>query len=384
MEIIFMLSNFINLMELLNVKSHIINLGKSETKSKIYKIKTKLKLSNNFVSFPFGSTRIRFQYDELFEFELYEDQYENKTEENYDYYTLKVTKKEVNLKNCPHNMKYFYSDGWNIDLRVLNIASKCKNDLFCLTEEILYQLIPENYGSLTLSLSANFPTTYKIGIVTPIYSRHEYLIKFLDSLSVSILSQCVLVLIDESMCKDVNNDKILVNKLVKEYENKNVTIIKIYKNTHGNMFDSILTGFDLLSTFCDYLMTIDSDTIHKSNWIEKYIGTFDKVKKDICSDNILLSGFNTINRGTHIVLSKNDNYVLKKSVGGCNMFFKSILYHNFIRKALMSHKWDSNILKIMSSIDGSVIVTTNPSVVEHIGYQSSVQTDEEYDYSCDF
>jgi hypothetical protein len=67
------------------------------------------------------------------------------------------------------------------------------------------------------------------------------------------------------MTKDVDDDKKLVNYFV-----KNICIdnsIKIFKTTHGNMFDSIIVGCDLASIYCDTLITIDSDTIHAENWV---------------------------------------------------------------------------------------------------------------------
>jgi hypothetical protein len=194
--------------------------------------------------------------------------------------------------------------------------------------------------------------------------------------------------VDESLCKDVNDDKIKVRKLIEEYENKNTTLIKIYKNKHGNMFDSILTGFDLLSTFCDYLMTIDSDTIHKKDWIIKSLDTYNNVYNDVKHNNILLSGFNTTNLGTHKVINEKNKYVIKSTVGGCHMFIHSDIYYKYIRHALISHKWDTNITNIMKNVYDSIIVTTKPSVIEHIGFKSSGHRNNDiegkYDIAVDF
>lgn len=363
----------------IEVKSNIIKLGKSNVSQKVYILKSILKLSHHFISFPFGSTRTRFQKQELFDYELKTiDKFDNN--ENY-HYLLTVTKKQINSKNCPHCIKYFCNDGWDHDLIVLNITTKNVEHSFLSLEEI-EQMIPENYGNVELSVQQSYikPT---IGIVSPIYSRHEYLEKFLNSLSKSNLLNCILVLVDESMTKDINNDKIKVRELVKNYKNENTTLIKIYKNKHGNMFDSILTGFDLLAPLCNYLVTIDSDTIHNTDWIKKCVDTFDIVKSEIQHSNILLSGFNTTNLGKHTVKEYRDEYVIKDSVGGCQMFFDKSIYYEFIRKALISHKWDSNILSVMNDIDGSII-TTKPSVIEHIGYESSMQKENVYDYSVDF
>ena len=46
------------------------------------------------------------------------------------------------------------------------------------------------------------------------------------------------------------------------------------------MFDSILIGMDLLYPYCNYLTTLDSDTIHNKEWLNKTLETYLNIKKD--------------------------------------------------------------------------------------------------------
>lgn len=67
------------------------------------------------------------------------------------------------------------------------------------------------------------------------------------------------------------------------------------------------------------------------------------------------------------------------------MFFKKNIYPDYIRKTLISHKWDSNIINYIKELKG-IIGTTNPSVIQHIGEESSGHrnTDNFWDKAKDF
>ena len=54
-----------------------INIGKSNYKEKILYLKTELKMSNNFYSYPFGSNKMRYQKGEMFNYELFLEKKEN-------------------------------------------------------------------------------------------------------------------------------------------------------------------------------------------------------------------------------------------------------------------------------------------------------------------
>jgi hypothetical protein len=61
------------------------------------------------------------------------------------------------------------------------------------------------------------------------------------------------------------------------------------------------------------------------------------------------------------------------------MMFSSTMYIEVIRPCLVSHKWDSNIVSNINYINQQEfepkykIITTNPSVIQHIGISKSIQ-----------
>ena len=69
------------------------------------------------------------------------------------------------------------------------------------------------------------------------------------------------------------------------------------------------------------------------------------------------------------------------------MFFSKATYSNSIRRCLFSHKWDTNIINSIKE-SKCQIITTNPSVIQHIGFKTSIDSrinnEEEYDYAEDY
>lgn len=357
-----------------------LNIGKSNFNKKKYVLRSKLDLPNKIVTYPFGSNRTRFQFPEMFKYEL------NKLEVDNNFNNYELIVERYDRPNCPKTAKFFWSDGWTFDLYISFIPEIDISNSF-LEPSTISNLLPYKYGNITVDLPENYIRP-KIGIVMPIFNRYEYLKKCFDSLSKTNLSECILVLVDESMTKEIDDDKKKVNLLVKEFEKNDAIVIKIFKNNHGNMFDSILHGFDLLSPLCQYLITIDSDTIQKTDWIDKLKNTYQIIKKDYPKEKLLLSGFNTITTNFHKILEDREYYMLKTSVGGCQMFFESKLYLKILRYTLISYKWDTNLVKNLKDNNGIVCVT-KPSVIDHLGCISSghrkcKKDDMVYDKALDF
>jgi hypothetical protein len=304
--------------------------------------------SKKWYIYPFGDTRTRFQKDNPFTIEF-------SSEKN----TITITK----IKS---NSKHLWWDGWKIPLQLWY------------PHDVSDFIIPPNYGRLIRNgIKKKY---YKYGLVVPFFSRVNYVKEFLESLYQSDLSNCVVIFMDESMTKDVNEDHIAVHALIKNFKIPN--LIKVFKNHHGNMFDSILTGWDMIYPFCDYLITLDSDTIMRKDWISKIDRSFQAMKNDNPGNPfILASGFNTETE-RHRIIERRSQYILKNSVGGCNMFFHKDIYPDYIRKTLISHKWDSNIIIYIQEL-GGIIGTTTPSVIQHIGEVSSGHRNDPVNSICD-
>jgi hypothetical protein len=314
----------------------IFKIGTSNKNNKIIEFFTKKDYSKKWYIYPFGDTKVRFLKNDPFKIEYLKQ--ENK----------------IIIRKIAKNSKYLWDDGWKINLKLWY------------PHHITNFMIPDNYGKINLcNVEKKY---YKYGLVIPFFNRANYVKFFLESLKKSDLSDCITVFVDESMTKDVNDDQILVNNMIINYEMPN--LIKIFKNNHSNMYDSILTGWDMLYPFCEYLITLDSDTIMKTNWINKINESYESMKKDFENNEfIICSGFNVVN-SQHSVIKKNEKYILKNSVGGCNIFFKKNIYPDYIRRTLISYKWDTNIITYINELNG-VIGTTNPSVIQHIGEISS-------------
>jgi hypothetical protein len=304
--------------------------------------------SNKWYIYPFGDTRTRFQKDDPFAINF-------SKEKN----TITITK----IKN---NSKHLWGSGWRIHLQLWY------------PHDVSDFNIPPNYGRLIRNgIKKKF---YKYGLVVPFYSRANYVKKFLEYIHQSDLSNCLVIFMDESMTKDINEDHIEVHSLIKNFKIPN--LIKVFKTHHGNMFDSILTGWDAIYPFCDYLITLDSDTIMCKDWITKIDASFHAIKNDYPGNPfILASGFNTETE-RHCIIERRSQYILKNSVGGCNMFFHKDIYPDYIRKTLISYKWDSNIVSYIQEL-GGIIGTTTPSVIQHIGEVSSGHRDDLIDSGYD-
>jgi len=240
---------------------------------------------------------------------------------------------------------------------------------------IISSLLPPRYGTVTATeyspAEIKIKNKFRLGIVVPLFSRSDYVEQFLDSLKRSVLDDCMIVLMDESTtAKNITADHQRVRQMVADFElddsTKNAALVKVSKRAHGNMHDSILYGMDLMYDYCDFLSTIDSDTIQNRDWITRMFAAFDSVD----SPCALMSGFNVVST-RHVVTQVFPQHILKTSVGGCHMFFNRSIYPAIIRPCLISHKWDSNIVD-NARRHGLIIATTNPSVVQHIGVNTSV------------
>ena len=307
--------------------------------------------SKKWYIYPFGDTRTRFQKDNPFVIQY-------SSEKN----TITITK----IKSNP---KHLWGHGWRIPLQLWY------------PHDVSDFIMPPNYGRIVQhNIKKIKKKSYKYGLVVPFYSRANYVKEFLESLQNADMSNCLVVFMDESLTKDVNEDHIAVHSLIKNFKIPN--LLKVFKNRHGNMFDSILTGWDMIYPFCDHLITLDSDTIMHTDWINKINKSFQAMKNDYPENPfILASGFNAVTE-RHSIIEKKAEYILKNSIGGCNMFFQKDIYPDYIRKTLISYKWDSNIVSYIQQL-GGIIGTTTPSVIQHIGEVSSGHRDDPMDSGFD-
>ena len=103
-------------------------------------------------------------------------------------------------------------------------------------------------------------------------------------------------------------------------------------------------------------------------------------KKQHTDAQLILTGFNT---ASHDTVSRFDEYEIKKTVGGINLFFHRSLYHKIVRPELRDINWDHALSEKIASVNGSVVAVV-PSVVQHIGESGLWSRPGEFDVSVDF
>lgn len=161
-----------------------------------------------------------------------------------------------------------------------------------------------------------------------------------------------------------------------------IPIIKIYKNTHKNMFDSLRSGFDLLIDLfrVRYLVNIDSDTIHTPDWLTTLCRTYAELSQKLADGPLVLSGFNADKKENLFV---RDYYVAKRDMGGINLFFDAQTYAQYIRDTLVHVGWDVQLSESIRGQNGSLIALRN-SVIQHIGTEGMWSRRKNYDHSSTF
>jgi hypothetical protein len=359
-----------------------IELGSSKENRKVFELRSPIPLAGTLHTYPLATTRTRYQHPEMFGYTL--TPMASADDDAGHAYRL-VVEREAK-PNCLTTASLFWDDGWSFPLRALHLEA-AGSALDLRREETIARRLPPHYGSLSVA-RADDRDLWRVGIVMPVFGRAAYLERCLASLLEVDLRGCVLVLVDESLTKVVDKDKHRAHALVQGFQHPHASTILIAKSRHGNMFDSLLAGFDLLTPSCEHLMALDSDTIHRADLVDASLQTHTLVAADFPGAPIIVSGFNTANGGRHGIIETRGSYVLKESVGGCHMAFTAEAYRRHLRCSLVSHKWDSNIVRALKAAGGT-IACTRPSVVDHIssrssGHRVTALGDEQPDRAIDF
>lgn len=241
-------------------------------------------------------------------------------------------------------------------------------------EEIVYI---SNFNSLLTSLNYvinRIQGKYENLIVVPTFNRIDYIKQTFSSLIKTVLNNTLVLIIDD---KSDNNTK----QFIKHFDFIDKHIIRFFKNENKNMHNSFLYGFDfgLNIRSIKYLITLDSDTIHKPNWLEKELELFKKIN----DDKIIVTGFNT---SSHPIKKSHKDFIEKKSIGGINMIFERNFYKNEIKEILVNVKrgWDWEVIFYFWKKNYK-LYCTKPSVIQHIGIQDIYNKNKKlYDKATDF
>lgn len=204
----------------------------------------------------------------------------------------------------------------------------------------------------------------KISLLLTTYNRASYLRQTIASLERADLSG-----VDVTVIDDASTDKetifILENEVPKDWE-------VIFSSENGSIKKSLLTGVDyLFNEGYDIVINLDGDALVRNDFVSVLLDLHDNFPFD------LLTGFNcdTLNADgstRHLILEEGEGYNIKRSVGGINMLVTKQTYADYVRPALehtLKHtgNWDNK-----ASINAGRVICAVPSIINHIGYESSM------------
>lgn len=241
----------------------------------------------------------------------------------------------------------------------------------------------------------------KIGIVICTYNRPDYLRQCLESIKRADNTYGILPIV---ISDDCSTDKETV-LIIEEFAGRGLDVHPIRTAQNSGISRSLKNGIDKLHSMgVDIVINLDSDALVRNDFVEQIM------KRQRNFSEQIVTGFNCLTRNAdgserHAVIeelnvpvysvdgnmqTQVDEYKinLKKSVGGINMCFNCEVYRKYIEPALndvIANKgnWDHKAC-INSEKDGKSVVCCVPSVVQHIGFDSSMNHREEPDTAADF
>jgi hypothetical protein len=174
---------------------------------------------------------------------------------------------------------------------------------------------------------------------------------------------------------DDNSTDVTARHIIRQFGHSNLSAV-IWKHENKSIKDSLLKGCDyLFGLGCDVITNLDGDAIVSKNFLHVLLQLRQRFPDH------LITGFNCLTKNRdgserHKVLMEGEGFNLKKSVGGINMMFDKGQYTSWIRPSLIrclatQGNWDHQSC-IESERCGKEIVCSVPSVVQHIGINSSM------------
>jgi glycosyltransferase involved in cell wall biosynthesis len=204
-----------------------------------------------------------------------------------------------------------------------------------------------------------------------VYDRPEYLKQSLNSLFESFDLIYPEIIISDDGSKKPETQVILSDFSNKFYFGR----VNICKYDHKGLpfgklkpiKDHILTNY-----YEDYFLISDSDMIYKKGWIDVLVKLYEETKTPV------ITGFNTITN-KHRVLEEANNFVVKESVGGCNLLIDTQFYKNY--PFVEEKEWDYKMCERAHQLHPLGVISSKPSVVDHIGVQEDNLNDKAIDFN---
>lgn len=252
---------------------------------------------------------------------------------------------------------------------------------------------------------------YNFGCVFTTYNRPDIVLNTIKSLQNSFIpDDFLLVVIDDSSDEEINFSIKCDHLIFKKEKNYGVA-------------NSLAIGWDIVYFLkIPFLLNIDSDVIVTENWLSRIFFVYNKFL-ELYKKNCIVTGFNG---QYHNVLKTNDDFLIKESIGGVNLFFSRTIYPQ-VRRCLTTHSqnsqsveqilkdvslytkskpikseklikiinkkgwdaktsangWDWSLVSLCHLLDVPM-VCTNPSVIQHVGLKGLHQNRNNFEKSLDF
>ena len=209
------------------------------------------------------------------------------------------------------------------------------------------------------ALAEQHSLTQSVGIVVTTYDRPEYLAQTLSDLPRTIIPNNALlevVLVSDAHAEDT------CRQMVEAFEWPTVTLHKVFHQTNVGVAKALKSGFDRLSPQHPFYTNLDSDVRLHPEWLIRLMEGYQRCSTQY--GTILLSGFNT---KAHEPLEVHEGYVIKKSLGGVNLFFdQEFLQAWFLPSLALEKAWDWHLVDLCR-LHQIPMLALSPSVVQHIG-----------------
>lgn len=225
----------------------------------------------------------------------------------------------------------------------------------------------------------------RLGVLITTYNRPKYLQRTLFHVKRAKWdSGTVFCIVDD---KSTDSETIA---LIRQFEMEGFEVKKLSNEKNSSVSFSLKRGIEtLFDAGCEVVTNLDSDAIIRNDFADVMLSLYKTRHKPLS----IVSGFNSRNKqrngvDRHPVVSVHEGYELKRTVGGINMLFDLDTYQTYIDPVLTDvitngGNWDHKVcLKALENED--YITVAVPSVVDHIGFDSSMKHTEEPDVACDF
>lgn len=222
----------------------------------------------------------------------------------------------------------------------------------------------------------------RTGLIITTYNRPRYLERCLNSLVNEVKGIRVYIIDDASTDTQVS-------ALILDFAGRAMTQVRVLRNPQnkGVAYSLKMAFGEAFNDGCEIVMNLDSDAVVKKGAIHALAMMGHNHPSN------LVTGFHSVNKNPdgkdrHKVISKHDDHWLKESVGGINFVMNQKLYGQYVKPALEKAilgkcNWDHQAC-INSMDDGNGVVCAVPSLIQHIGFESSMNHNGEPDVAADF